>query len=115
VSDLLEIDGWSVECLGANMPTQDVTETVGPQPHRGPADLLLVSAGTPLALRSVAALIASVRSAMGASAPAILVGGMPFHMAPDLWRKVGADGFAPRASMASAAAETLVRARRVRA
>jgi methanogenic corrinoid protein MtbC1 len=115
VSDLLEIEGWSVECLGANMPTQDVTETVGPQPHRGSADLLLVSAGTPLALRSVAGLIASVRHALGASAPAILVGGMPFHLAPDLWRKIGADGFAPRASMAPSAAEALVRSRRIRA
>ncbi|NBW90650.1 MAG: PDZ domain-containing protein, partial [Gammaproteobacteria bacterium] len=112
VSDLLETEGWSVECLGANMPTPDVVEAVGPQPHRGPSDLLLVSAGTPLAIRGVASLIGAVRQTLGKSAPATLVGGMPFHLAPNLWKKVGADGFSARAGLASAAGLELVRGRR---
>ena len=112
VSDLLETEGWSVECLGANMPTPDVVEAVGPQPHRGPSELLLVSAGTSLAIRGVAGLIGAVRKTLGSSAPATLVGGMPFHLAPNLWKKVGADGFATRAGLASATGLELVRGRR---
>jgi methanogenic corrinoid protein MtbC1 len=115
VSDLMELDGWSVECLGANMPAHEVAETVGAQPHRGHADLLLLSAGTPLAIRSVANLIAMARATLGNQAPSVLVGGLPFHMAPNLWRTVGADGFAPRAGMASRAGAELVRARRASA
>jgi len=115
VSDLMELDGWNVECLGANMPSHDVAESAGAQPHRGPADLLLVSAGTPLAIRGVANLIATVRAAMGSQSPAVLVGGMPFHMAPNLWRTVGADGCAPRTATASTAGDELVRVPRASA
>jgi hypothetical protein len=37
---------------------------------------------------------------------------MPFHLAPNLWKKVGADGFATRAGLASATGLELVRGRR---
>ncbi len=114
VSDLFEVSGWRVECLGSNMPALDVAEAVSAQPHRGPADLLAVSAGTPLAVRSVAYLIATVRDRVKADLP-VLVGGMPFHLAPGLWRKVGADGFAPTASSAPETALRLVRQRSGRA
>jgi methanogenic corrinoid protein MtbC1 len=50
VSDLFELEGWRVECLGANMPADEVAAAAGPQPHRGPANLVAISAGTPLAL-----------------------------------------------------------------
>jgi methanogenic corrinoid protein MtbC1 len=112
VADLFEVEGWSVECLGANMPADDVCEAVGEQAHRHAADLLLVSAGTPLAVRGVAGLIARVRTGHAHGAPAVLVGGLPFHLAPNLWRKVGADGFAARAGAAPRAGLDLVRARR---
>ena len=114
VSDLFEVAGWRVECLGSNMPAMDVAEAVGEQPHRGPADLLAVSAGTPLAVRSVANLIATVRERARPDVP-VLVGGLPFHLAPNLWRKVGADGFAPTAGSAPETGLRLVRDRAGRA
>jgi methanogenic corrinoid protein MtbC1 len=110
-SDLFELAGWRVECLGANMPSGDVAEAMAPQPHRGPANLLAISAGTVLAVRSVASLIATIRATPACQKAAVLVGGLPFHLAPGLWRKVGADGFAQRATEAPAAAIELVRAR----
>ena len=38
----------------------------------------------------------------------VLVGGRPFNVDPDLWNKVGADGYAPDARAAVALAEELV-------
>ena len=110
-SDLFELAGWRVECLGANMPSTDVAEAMATQPHRGPANLLAISAGTALSVRSVASLIATVRASTVGAKAGVIVGGLPFHLAPGLWRKVGADGFAQRATEAPAAALELVRAR----
>lgn len=111
VSDLFELDGWRVECLGANMPADEVALAAGPQPHRGPANLVAISAGTPLAMRSVARLVQSLRATPHGQRMAVMVGGLPFHLADGLWRTVGADGFAPSASGASALGVQLVKAR----
>lgn len=112
VSDLLDVDGWHVECLGANMPSHEVAAVAGAQPHRGPADVIAISAGTPLAIRSVAHLIRTVKEEGQAPEAAFMVGGMPFNMVPDLWKVVGADGFAPTAIEAPRVAGELARARR---
>ena len=46
-------------------------------------------------------------------APVILVGGYPFLLSPDLWRRVGADGFASDAQQAVQVANALADARRM--
>jgi len=112
VSDLLDVEGWHVECLGANMPSHEVAAVAGAQPHRGPADVIAVSAGTPLAIRSVAHLIRTVKEEGQAPDAAFMVGGMPFNMVPDLWKVVGADGFSASAIEAPRVAADLARARR---
>jgi methanogenic corrinoid protein MtbC1 len=112
VSDLLDVEGWHVECLGANMPSHEVAAVAGAQPHRGPADVIAVSAGTPLAIRSVAHLIRTVKEEGQAPDAAFMVGGMPFNMVPDLWKVVGADGFAASATDAPLVAADLARSRR---
>ena len=43
--------------------------------------------------------------------PAILVGGYPFLLSPELWQRVGADGFAPDAQQAVRVANRLLRER----
>lgn len=111
VSDLFELDGWRVECLGANMPADEVAAAAGAQPHRGPADLVAISAGTPLAMRSVARLVQALRATPHGQRVAVMVGGLPFHLADGLWRAVGADGFAPSASSAPTLGLQLVKAR----
>jgi MerR family transcriptional regulator, light-induced transcriptional regulator len=41
----------------------------------------------------------------------ILVGGNPFNIAPELWRSVGADGYAPDAAIALKVAEGILAVR----
>ena len=60
------------------------------------ADVLAVSATMTFHVRAVADLIAAVRSEHG-DAVKVLVGGYPFNVDPDLWRRIGADGSAPDA------------------
>jgi hypothetical protein len=55
----------------------------------------------------LAELIAAVRAAVDRPIK-ILVGGYPFNIAPELWRKVEADGFAPDAQSAVATANRIV-------
>lgn len=89
VSDFFEMEGWDTFYLGANTPTGDVIRTLE---ERG-ADLLAVSATMPFHIRAVADLIAAVRSEMGGRVK-VLVGGYPFNVDPDLWRRLGADASA---------------------
>jgi methanogenic corrinoid protein MtbC1 len=89
VSDFFEMEGWNTFYLGANTPTADVIRTLGERR----ADVLAVSATMPFHVRAVADLIAAVRSSLGDRVK-VLVGGYPFNVDPDLWRRIGADASA---------------------
>jgi methanogenic corrinoid protein MtbC1 len=112
VADLLESEGWQVDCLGANMPTidildhirDDVADTGDGTASRVKFDLICLSASTGLVVRSIADAISAIRRECGGECPAILVGGGPFRAIPDLWKVVGADGCALTASDAVRAA-----------
>jgi methanogenic corrinoid protein MtbC1 len=58
-------------------------------------------------VRGVNELIAAVRDMDGGRRLPILVGGYPFNVAPQLWRTVGADGYAADAQEAIAVAMKL--------
>jgi len=90
VTDFFEMDGWNTYYLGANTPAQAVLDVVV---HRR-AQVLAVSATISLHLRAVSELIEKVRARPECQALKIIVGGYPFRVAPELWRKVGADGWA---------------------
>jgi len=109
VADLLESDGWHVDCLGANMPPADIVEQLFDGNGEAQFDIVALSASTGLALRMVANTISAIREAATGTTPstrcpAILVGGGPFAQIPDLWKVVGADGCARSASDAVRAA-----------
>ena len=108
VADLFEMEGWSTEYLGANMPTSEVLlALVGPDGT--PAfDLIAVSANTTLSIRAVADFIDAVRRDPVARAIPIMVGGGAFRGVDDLWKVVGADGFAKSASSALTLAGELI-------
>ncbi len=89
VTDFFEMEGWDTFYLGANTPTRDVIRTLGERR----ADVLAVSATMPFHVRAVSDLIAAVRSALGDRVK-VLVGGYPFNVDPDLWRRLGADASA---------------------
>jgi len=104
VADFFELEGWHTFYLGANMPAQAVVDTVV---VRG-AQVLGISATISSHLRAVEEVIRMVRARADCHGVKIMVGGYPFLIAPDLWRKVGADGSAPNAQDATVLGKRLV-------
>ena len=104
VSDFFEMDGWDTYYLGANMPAPDVAGAVA---ERG-ADLLGVSVTMTFNVHLVRLVVDAVRAEPGAKDARILVGGYPFLLDADLWRDVGADGFAADAVEAVVLGKRLV-------
>ncbi len=90
VTDLFEIDGWTVIYLGANTPTMDLIELL----DRRRPDLLALAVSTGLTLRDAGELLERIRDTSSISEMKVLIGGPPFRFAPDLWRELGADGCA---------------------
>ncbi|MFM7134061.1 MAG: B12-binding domain-containing protein [Planctomycetota bacterium] len=108
VADLLESEGWSVDCLGANMPTADLVESLRGDDGEIQYHLVALSASTSLSMRAIADAVAAIREATGGEVP-VMVGGAPFSLVPDLWKVVGADGCATCATDAVRVAAELAR------
>jgi methanogenic corrinoid protein MtbC1 len=96
LSDLLECDGWDVDFYGTSMPLRDL---IGAIKERRPRFLGL-SAALVMHLGSVRSTITSIRETLGPATPPIVVGGNAFREGDDLWKRVGADLYAPDASTA---------------
>ncbi|AUX42341.1 hypothetical protein SOCE26_037710 [Sorangium cellulosum] len=107
VADFFEMAGWDTFYLGANTPTEHVLREVA----RRKADVLAVSAALSDHLPGVRALIRAARDDDVCREVVLLVGGQPFRMVHHLWRRLGADGWAPSAEGAVHVAERLVAAR----
>ena len=93
VADFFEMEGWDTYYLGANVPADSILQAC----QANKADLLAISATMVFHVQQVAGTIEQVRASLLGPSLKILVGGYPFNAAPDLWRKVGADGFARNA------------------
>jgi len=104
VADFFEMEGWDTFYLGANTPTRGVVEAV----IRHAADVLGISATMTFHVRAVAEVIRTVRASEACRRVRILVGGYPFNVDRELWRRVGADGSAHDARAAVALANRLV-------
>ncbi len=104
VADLFEIEGWDTYYLGANTPNNSIIETiVDIKP-----EILAISTSIHYNIASVADLIKKIRKSNEISQVKILVGGRPFILVPELWRKIGADGFASNAMDAISMAQKLI-------
>ena len=103
VADFFEMAGWDTYFLGANTPITAVVQAV----IERKATVLGISATMTYHVRTVAEMIAAVRASPACAGVRILVGGFPFNLDPELWRKVGADGHAPDADAAIALAQRL--------
>jgi methanogenic corrinoid protein MtbC1 len=101
VSDYLEMEGWRVVFLGANVPSSDLVECA----QRFKADIVCLSAYMPAHLRTLADTIALLRSQN--TTAKVLVGGPIFYHSPELWKDVGADACALTARAAVDQAKTL--------
>lgn len=104
VADFFEMDGWKTIYLGANTPSDGVIETI----TANRADLLLISATISSNIGEVVKLIKNVRSCSECREPKIIVGGYPFGVDKELWKKVGADGQAENAENAVLLANSIV-------
>ena len=92
LSELLEATGWKVYFTGANTPTGNLVELIS----KFHIDVIGISAATAMDLPQVRRLIGAVGES-GKTKTKIMVGGLIFNEFPDLWKKVGADAFAPDA------------------
>jgi MerR family transcriptional regulator, light-induced transcriptional regulator len=90
ICDLLELEGWTTDYLGANVPPAAAVQLCADRR----ADVLLVSATLPPHVESVKEVIARFRAVPALSSSKIVVGGRAFNNQPDLWKRLGADGFA---------------------
>jgi methanogenic corrinoid protein MtbC1 len=100
VADFFEMEGWDTYYLGANSPTPAILQALAERK----AHLLAVSASMTFHVRAVEELIVAIRAAEGLRAVKVMVGGYPFNVEPELWRRVGADAYAADASEVVAAA-----------
>ncbi|AIQ45320.1 cobalamin-binding protein [Paenibacillus sp. FSL R7-0273] len=104
LTDFFEMEGWNTFYLGSNMPAESLIRYLKEQP----ADLLAVSVTMTFHVSEVVRLIGMIRSHGELDGLKIMVGGMPFNIDRDLWKKVGADGYAPDAGTALEVAEQLI-------
>lgn len=88
VSDFFEMEGWDTDYLGAGKPIPSVVSAVADRK----ADVLAISASLASNARQVADLIEAVRACDACRGVLVLAGGRPFNAAPDLWKRMGADG-----------------------
>ena len=103
LADLYQLAGWRTIGLGADVPIEDLPATLG----YFQADLLLLGATISTQVPRVQQTIANVRARTDHPVK-IVVGGAAFDEAPDLWKKIGADGYASRVDEAVALGARLV-------
>lgn len=103
VADLYEMAGWRSIFLGADVPSGDLPSVLS---YFG-ADLLLIGATMAVQIPRVEEAIAGIRSRCERPVK-IVVGGSAFDEVPELWRRIGADGYAPSIDQAVALGAKLV-------
>jgi MerR family transcriptional regulator, light-induced transcriptional regulator len=86
VADFFQADGWDTRYFGADLPMEALIDEI----NRVKPDLVALSAAVPVNLRWISRAVERIKST-GESAPAVMVGGIPFIVTPDLWKDVGAD------------------------
>ncbi|PAU92795.1 cobalamin-binding protein [Aliifodinibius salipaludis] len=103
VTDFFEMEGWDTHYLGANIPDKHLIRSV----KEKNADVLAISVTIPLHISAAKDLIQTLRDESELDNVKIIVGGYPFKMIPDLWKKIGADGWAESADDAIETANKL--------
>jgi methanogenic corrinoid protein MtbC1 len=104
VADFFEMAGWDTYYLGANTPLDGIVKTVVERR----ADVLALSATMTYHVPAMAEVIRGVRERSDAERTRILVGGYPFRVDTQLWKNLGADGFAADAAEAVTCANQLL-------
>lgn len=107
VADFFEMEGWDTYYLGSNTPSASIIRTLTERE----ADILAISATMTFHIKLVEDLIKQVRAIDSDGQIKILTGGYPFNIETELWRRIGADGYAANAEQAIAVANALIAAK----
>jgi methanogenic corrinoid protein MtbC1 len=94
ITDLFRLAGWRALFLGADVPPTEIARAA----LLFGADLVVLNATLEVQLKELGRTIAEIREA--APRTRILVGGLVFAESPELWRQLGADGYAADAANA---------------
>lgn len=90
IIDFFEIDGWETYYLGANVSNEKIIEEIRDKN----ADILALSTTIESNVANVKELIHHIRMEKDLKHVKILVGGLPFILNKELWKSIGADGYA---------------------
>ncbi|MBT8442812.1 MAG: cobalamin-dependent protein [Gammaproteobacteria bacterium] len=88
VADLFQLQGWRAIFVGSDIPSGELPNSL----TYFEADVLLLSATLSTQIQKVAETIRVIRDRCERDVK-IIVGGAAFDEAPDLWRRVGSDGY----------------------
>jgi methanogenic corrinoid protein MtbC1 len=108
VADFFEMEGWDSVYLGANTPAAALVELV----CRERPELVALGVTMTYHLGTAMEHVRRLRADSRCHDVKVLVGGYVFEGRPELWRQVGADGFAADAEAAVTVGRELVDARR---
>jgi methanogenic corrinoid protein MtbC1 len=100
---LMEFDGWRTIYLGPDVPKSDVPEAMA----CFQADIVLLSLALSSQLPELQRTIEAIRERLGNEVK-IMVGGNGLAGAPELWKELGADGYAETAESALNVANELL-------
>ena len=89
VADFFDVAGWRSLCLGADVPVPDVAAAS----RFFDADLIVLAMSMTTQIRTLEASIEAVRTVSGEGVK-ILIGGGGLAEVPEVWRDIGADGYA---------------------
>jgi methanogenic corrinoid protein MtbC1 len=104
VADFFEMEGWDTYYVGANTPVESIIQSV----EVYQADVLGISTTMLFHVKQVKNIIEQIKQIPSCSDVKILVGGYPFNVTENLWRKVSADGYGGNAMQAIQEASKLV-------
>lgn len=103
VADFFEMEGWNTYYLGANTPVQGIVKMICDRN----AHVAGISVTISYNLAAAEQVIREIRTDARCSKTKIIVGGYPFRIAPELWKTIGADGYAADAQEAIELADRL--------
>jgi methanogenic corrinoid protein MtbC1 len=90
VADLFQLQGWRAIFIGSDVPAAELPNAL----TYFDADVLLLGATLSTQIQKAAETIRIIRDRCERDVK-IIVGGAAFDEAPDLWRRVGGDGYSP--------------------
>jgi len=101
VADLLEINGWDIDYLGANTPTHELVDLLKGKPPF----FLAISVGMPFNIDRAREIITAVKGNPSLKETRIMLGGHFLSLNPQIKQKVGAEGVGSSAREAVLLAE----------